>query len=91
MYNRVALMDYGGGLRLSPSIPPVSSPFSPVHGSPGKGLASSAPSAAQRGYGAQHTKVRGDGKKCRKIHGVNNRHLWCNACRWKKACVAFPD
>lgn len=33
----------------------------------------------------------GDGKKCRKIYGVNNKAEWCNACKWKKACVKFPD
>lgn len=79
-------MDYGR-VRLSPQTFQTASPFSP--NSPK--MASSAPAVQPVRFGAQHTKVRGDGKKCRKIHGVNNRHLWCNACRWKKACVAFPD
>lgn len=37
------------------------------------------------------TKRPGDGKKCRKIYGVENRHKWCSQCRWKKACQAFTD
>nr|CAB3268020.1 zinc finger protein 704-like [Phallusia mammillata] len=36
-------------------------------------------------------KVRGDGKKCRKVYGMENRDMWCTACRWKKACQRFPD
>lgn len=28
-------------------------------------------------------------KKCRKVYGINNKHLWCTQCRWKKACVRF--
>lgn len=38
-----------------------------------------------------HRKVRGDSKKCRKVYGMENRHLWCTQCRWKKACVRFAD
>lgn len=36
-------------------------------------------------------KVRGESKKCRKVYGMENRHLWCTQCRWKKACVRFAD
>lgn len=36
-------------------------------------------------------KSRGDGKKCRKVFGMENKHLWCTQCRWKKACVKFVD
>ncbi|KAM5157951.1 zinc finger protein 704 [Mantella aurantiaca] len=36
-------------------------------------------------------KPRGEGKKCRKIYGMENRDKWCTACRWKKACQRFPD
>lgn len=36
-------------------------------------------------------KVRGDGKKCRKVYGMERRDLWCTSCRWKKACQRFPD
>ncbi|XP_069477355.1 zinc finger protein 704 [Ambystoma mexicanum] len=31
-------------------------------------------------------KPRGEGKKCRKVYGMENRDMWCTACRWKKAC-----
>lgn len=36
-------------------------------------------------------KVRGEGKKCRKVYGMENRDMWCTACRWKKACQRFTD
>ena len=54
---------------------------------------SSAPVAPPPGPGSnvRLQKKPGDGKKCRKIFGVNNKAEWCNACKWKKACVKFPD
>lgn len=36
-------------------------------------------------------KGRGDGRKCRKVYGMENKHLWCTQCRWKKACIKFID
>lgn len=36
-------------------------------------------------------KSRGEGKKCRKVYGMENRDMWCTACRWKKACQRFTD
>ena len=36
-------------------------------------------------------KVRGDGRKCRKVYGMENKDKWCTQCRWKKACVRFVD
>ncbi|XP_018582618.2 zinc finger protein 704 isoform X1 [Scleropages formosus] len=36
-------------------------------------------------------KSRGEGKKCRKVYGMDNRDMWCTACRWKKACQRFVD
>ncbi|XP_061112980.1 zinc finger protein 704-like isoform X2 [Conger conger] len=36
-------------------------------------------------------KARGEGKKCRKVYGMENRDMWCTACRWKKACQRFVD
>ncbi|XP_077192056.1 SLC2A4 regulator isoform X1 [Paroedura picta] len=36
-------------------------------------------------------KPRGEAKKCRKVYGMENRSMWCNACRWKKACQRFVD
>ncbi|XP_069585074.1 zinc finger protein 704 [Ranitomeya imitator] len=40
---------------------------------------------------AASRKPRGEGKKCRKVYGMENRDKWCTACRWKKACQRFPD
>lgn len=40
---------------------------------------------------AQSRKSRGDGKKCRKVFGMDHKQLWCTQCRWKKACVKFKD
>ncbi|KAF0883661.1 ZGPAT protein, partial [Crocuta crocuta] len=40
---------------------------------------------------ASPRKPRGDAKKCRKVYGMDHRHLWCTACRWKKACQRFLD
>jgi hypothetical protein len=37
------------------------------------------------------TRKRGDGKKCRKVYGIENKDKWCKACLWKKACQRFPD
>ena len=28
-------------------------------------------------------------KKCRKVYGLDSKHLWCTQCKWKKACVRF--
>ena len=36
-------------------------------------------------------KTPGDGRKCRKVYGVDNKSSWCNQCRWKKACVRFQN
>ncbi|XP_063152951.1 SLC2A4 regulator [Candoia aspera] len=36
-------------------------------------------------------KPRGEAKKCRKVYGMENRNMWCTACRWKKACQRFVD
>lgn len=62
------------------------------------GLASSGPPlsrqpepAVVKGPQPRTPKKPGDGKKCRKIFGINNREAWCNACKWKKACVKYPD
>ncbi|KAE8599089.1 hypothetical protein XENTR_v10017054 [Xenopus tropicalis] len=47
------------------------------------------PSPPKTGIGVR--KPRGEGKKCRKVYGMENRDKWCTACRWKKACQRFPD
>ncbi|XP_078712072.1 uncharacterized protein LOC144931726 isoform X2 [Lampetra fluviatilis] len=36
-------------------------------------------------------KSRGEAKKCRKVYGMENKDMWCTACRWKKACQRFND
>lgn len=38
---------------------------------------------------AGQPKIRSEGKKCRKVYGMENRDMWCTQCRWKKACVRF--
>lgn len=53
--------------------------------------AKTATSATRSTQPAHHRKLRGESKKCRKVYGMDNRHLWCTQCRWKKACVRFVD
>ncbi|KAJ3608760.1 hypothetical protein NHX12_023290 [Muraenolepis orangiensis] len=48
-------------------------------------------SSPPRATGALSRKMRGEGKKCRKVYGMENRDMWCTACRWKKACQRFTD
>ncbi|XP_069372966.1 zinc finger protein 704 isoform X1 [Paralichthys olivaceus] len=48
-------------------------------------------SSPPRATNALSRKVRGEGKKCRKVYGMENRDMWCTACRWKKACQRFTD
>ncbi|KAL6099743.1 znf704 [Pungitius sinensis] len=48
-------------------------------------------SSPPRASSALSRKVRGEGKKCRKVYGMENRDMWCTACRWKKACQRFTD
>ncbi|CAL9691510.1 unnamed protein product [Knipowitschia caucasica] len=48
-------------------------------------------SSPPRASTALSRKVRGEGKKCRKVYGMENRDMWCTACRWKKACQRFTD
>nr|XP_008506226.1 PREDICTED: zinc finger protein 704-like [Equus przewalskii] len=88
----------GSSFSISWQSPPVTFtgiPVSPTHSHP-----------AGPGEQRQHThtvlsspprgtvslrKPRGEGKKCRKVYGMENRDLWCTACRWKKACQRFID
>ena len=35
-----------------------------------------------------HRRIR-EGKKCRKVYGLEQRDLWCTQCKWKKACARF--
>ncbi|XP_030645368.1 zinc finger protein 704 [Chanos chanos] len=48
-------------------------------------------SSPPRATGSLSRKSRGEGKKCRKVYGMENRDMWCTACRWKKACQRFVD
>ncbi|TRY84384.1 hypothetical protein DNTS_025469 [Danionella cerebrum] len=48
-------------------------------------------SSPPRAAGSLSRKSRGEGKKCRKVYGMENRDMWCTACRWKKACQRFVD
>ncbi|XP_053348361.1 zinc finger protein 704 isoform X3 [Clarias gariepinus] len=48
-------------------------------------------SSLPRASGSLSRKSRGEGKKCRKVYGMENRDMWCTACRWKKACQRFVD
>jgi len=68
------------GTFSGPSLPPTGSQRSAV-------LATSGIDRAT----PRTPKKPGDGKKCRKIYGIRNRDAWCNACKWKKACVKYPD
>ncbi|KAI1243472.1 hypothetical protein IHE44_0001095 [Lamprotornis superbus] len=82
----------GSSFSISWQSPPVTFtgiPVSPTHNRPaGSGeqkqshtVLSSPPRVA---FGLR--KPRGEGKKCRKVYGMENRDMWCTACRWKKAC-----
>ncbi|XP_049637974.1 zinc finger protein 704 [Suncus etruscus] len=88
----------GSSFSISWQSPPVTFtgiPVSPTHSHP-----------MSTGEQRQHThtvlsspprgtvslrKPRGEGKKCRKVYGMENRDMWCTACRWKKACQRFID
>ncbi|KAA0710515.1 Zinc finger protein 704 [Triplophysa tibetana] len=48
-------------------------------------------SSPPRAAGSLSRKSRSEGKKCRKVYGMENRDMWCTACRWKKACQRFID
>ncbi|XP_046875636.1 zinc finger protein 704-like [Hypomesus transpacificus] len=48
-------------------------------------------SSPPRATGSLSRKSRSEGKKCRKVYGMENRDMWCTACRWKKACQRFTD
>ncbi|XP_022101444.1 zinc finger protein 704-like [Acanthaster planci] len=51
-----------------------------------------APSSTGSGSASSlgHHKTR-EGKKCRKVYGMERKDLWCTQCRWKKACVRFTS
>uniref|UniRef100_A0A8D0BX19 Zinc finger protein 704 n=1 Tax=Salvator merianae TaxID=96440 RepID=A0A8D0BX19_SALMN len=88
----------GNSFSISWQSPPVTFtgvPVSPTHSRPaGSGeqkpqiqTVLSSPPRVSVGL----RKPRGEGKKCRKVYGMENRDMWCTACRWKKACQRFID
>lgn len=88
----------GSSFSISWQSPPVTFtgiPVSPTHPHPaGTGEqrqhAHTVLSSPPRGT-VSLRKPRGEGKKCRKVYGMENRDMWCTACRWKKACQRFID
>ncbi|ELV10546.1 Zinc finger protein 704 [Tupaia chinensis] len=88
----------GSSFSISWQSPPVTFtgiPVSPTHQQPvGPGEqrqhAHTVLSSPPRGT-VSLRKPRGEGKKCRKVYGMENRDMWCTACRWKKACQRFID
>ncbi|XP_037507307.1 zinc finger protein 704 isoform X2 [Rhipicephalus sanguineus] len=38
-----------------------------------------------------HRRVRSESRKCRKVHGMENKDMWCTQCKWKKACSRYVD
>jgi len=64
----------------------------PGSGSSGNGdtISSSAPSSGGHSMlkSPGHRRIR-EGKKCRKVYGLEQRDLWCTQCKWKKACARF--
>ncbi|XP_038051323.1 zinc finger protein 704-like isoform X2 [Patiria miniata] len=63
----------------------AASPKTHLHFAPSAG-SGSAPSQGHHNH--HHPKTR-EGKKCRKVYGMERKDLWCTQCRWKKACVRF--
>ncbi|XP_054451147.1 zinc finger protein 704 isoform X2 [Pteronotus mesoamericanus] len=88
----------GSSFSISWQSPPVTFtgiPVSPTHHHPGgtgeqRQHSHTVLSSPPRGM-VSLRKPRGEGKKCRKVYGMENRDLWCTACRWKKACQRFLD
>jgi hypothetical protein len=51
-------------------------------------VSSSAPTSSSMLKSPGHRRIR-EGKKCRKVYGLEQRDLWCTQCKWKKACARF--
>ncbi|XP_075899947.1 zinc finger protein 704-like [Nelusetta ayraudi] len=87
----------GSTFSISWQSPPVTFTGNMVSPSKSQGFAEqrsqtiAALSSPPRASSAISRKVRGEGKKCRKVYGMENRDMWCTACRWKKACQRFTD
>ena len=56
----------------------------------GDTISSSAPTSGGQSMlkSPGHRRIR-EGKKCRKVYGLEQRDLWCTQCKWKKACARF--
>uniref|UniRef100_W5M4M8 Zinc finger protein 704 n=1 Tax=Lepisosteus oculatus TaxID=7918 RepID=W5M4M8_LEPOC len=88
-----------GSFSISWQSPPVTFtgiPASPTHSRSQSFVeqrpqASTVLSSPPRAAGGLSRKSRGEGRKCRKVYGMENRDMWCTACRWKKACQRFVD
>lgn len=79
---------------LSKSLPTHSTinvplTIAPSMGSPGKVILISPPMASSSPTGKSPARRPRDGKKCRKVYGLEQRELWCTQCKWKKACARF--
>ncbi|XP_077405138.1 zinc finger protein 704 [Vanacampus margaritifer] len=87
----------GSGFSISWQSPPVTFTGGTVSPSKSQGFTEQRSqtiavlSSPPRATAALSRKVRGEGKKCRKVYGMENRDMWCTACRWKKACQRFTD
>ena len=67
---------------------------SPVGGAPSPSSRKSPATVSSNGgspskSGSTPTKRIREGKKCRKVYGLEQRDLWCTQCKWKKACARF--
>ncbi|XP_061616867.1 zinc finger protein 704 [Phyllopteryx taeniolatus] len=87
----------GSGFSISWQSPPITFTGNTVSPSKSQGFAEQRSqtiavlSSPPRATATLGRKVRGEGKKCRKVYGMENRDMWCTACRWKKACQRFTD
>jgi hypothetical protein len=68
----------------------ISPPGSGTGTGNGDTISSSAPTSGGHSMlkSPGHRRIR-EGKKCRKVYGLEQRDLWCTQCKWKKACARF--
>ena len=68
----------------------ISPPGSGTGTGNGDTISSSAPTSGGQSMlkSPGHRRIR-EGKKCRKVYGLEQRDLWCTQCKWKKACARF--
>ncbi|NXF87548.1 ZN704 protein, partial [Eubucco bourcierii] len=75
----------------SPSAPPGLCHVHTDHAYQPAGALPAAPRPPLTPQPSARRRPRGEAKKCRKVYGMENREMWCTACRWKKACQRFLD